>query len=45
MVATSVGITARVLSGMGLLDAPTTRIILGATGFCFTKTEGDVWPI
>lgn len=30
MVATSVGITARVLSGMGLLDAPTTRIILGA---------------
>lgn len=31
MVATSVGITARVLSGMGLLDAPTARIILGAT--------------
>ena len=30
MVATSVGITARVLSGMGLLDAPTARIILGA---------------
>jgi Kef-type K+ transport system membrane component KefB len=30
MVATSVGITARVLSGMGLLDAPTSRIILGA---------------
>ena len=28
MVATSVGITARVLSGMGLLDAPTARIIL-----------------
>ena len=32
MVATSVGITARVLSGMGLLDAPTARIILGAAG-------------
>jgi Kef-type K+ transport system membrane component KefB len=30
MVATSVGITARVFSGMGLLDAPTARIILGA---------------
>jgi Kef-type K+ transport system membrane component KefB len=30
MVATSVGITARVLSNMGLLDAPTARIILGA---------------
>ena len=30
MVATSVGITARVLSNMGLLDAPTSRIILGA---------------
>jgi Kef-type K+ transport system membrane component KefB len=30
MVATSVGITARVLSGMALLDAPTARIILGA---------------
>ena len=30
MVATSVGITARVLSGMGLLDAPTSRVILGA---------------
>ncbi len=30
MVATSVGITARVLSSMGLLDAPTSRIILGA---------------
>jgi Kef-type K+ transport system membrane component KefB len=30
MVATSVGITARVLSGIGLLDAPTARIILGA---------------
>ncbi|MER3426523.1 MAG: cation:proton antiporter [Pyrinomonas sp.] len=30
MVATSVGITARVLSMMGLLDAPTSRIILGA---------------
>jgi Kef-type K+ transport system membrane component KefB len=30
MVATSVGITARVLGGMGLLDAPTARIILGA---------------
>jgi Kef-type K+ transport system membrane component KefB len=30
MVATSVGITARVLSGLGLLDAPTSRIILGA---------------
>src|SRR5687767_13451440 len=30
MVATSVGITARALSGMGLLDAPTARIILGA---------------
>jgi Kef-type K+ transport system membrane component KefB len=30
MVATSVGITARVLSAMGLLDAPTSRIILGA---------------
>jgi len=30
MVATSVGITARVLSGMGILDAPTARIILGA---------------
>lgn len=30
MVATSVGITARVLSAMGLLNAPTSRIILGA---------------
>lgn len=30
MVATSVGITARVLAGLGLLDAPTSRIILGA---------------
>ena len=30
LVATSVGITARALSGMGLLDAPTARIILGA---------------
>ena len=30
MVATSVGITARVLSGMGLLEVPTARIILGA---------------
>ena len=30
MVATSVGITARVLAGMGLLDAPASRIILGA---------------
>jgi Kef-type K+ transport system membrane component KefB len=30
MVATSVGITARVLSAMGQLDAPTSRIILGA---------------
>lgn len=30
MVATSVGITARVLSSLGLLDAPTARIILGA---------------
>lgn len=30
MVATSVGITARVLAGLGLLDAPTARIILGA---------------
>ena len=30
LVATSVGITARVLSSMGLLDAPTARIILGA---------------
>lgn len=30
LVATSVGITARVLSSMGLLDAPTSRIILGA---------------
>jgi Kef-type K+ transport system membrane component KefB len=30
LVATSVGITARVLGGMGLLDAPTARIILGA---------------
>jgi Kef-type K+ transport system membrane component KefB len=30
LVATSVGITARVLSGLGLLDAPTARIILGA---------------
>ncbi|HYP29742.1 MAG TPA: cation:proton antiporter [Blastocatellia bacterium] len=30
MVATSVGITARVLSGLGLLDAPTSRIIMGA---------------
>jgi Kef-type K+ transport system membrane component KefB len=30
MVATSVGITARVLSTLGLLDAPTARIILGA---------------
>ena len=30
MVATSVGITARVLATLGLLDAPTARIILGA---------------
>jgi Kef-type K+ transport system membrane component KefB len=30
MVATSVGITARVLGNLGLLDAPTARIILGA---------------
>jgi Kef-type K+ transport system membrane component KefB len=30
MVATSVGITARVLTGMGLLDAPASRIILGS---------------
>jgi len=30
LVATSVGITARVLSGMGILDTPTARIILGA---------------
>jgi Kef-type K+ transport system membrane component KefB len=30
LVATSVGITARVLSSLGLLDAPTARIILGA---------------
>jgi Kef-type K+ transport system membrane component KefB len=30
LVATSVGITARVLSGLGLLDAPTARVILGA---------------
>ena len=30
LVATSVGITARVLQAMGLLDAPTARIILGA---------------
>lgn len=30
MVATSVGITARVLSALDLLDAPTARIILGA---------------
>jgi Kef-type K+ transport system membrane component KefB len=30
MVATSVGITARVLAGMGLLDTQTSRIILGA---------------
>lgn len=30
MVATSVGITARVLGAMNLLDAPTARIILGA---------------
>lgn len=30
MVATSVGITARVLGSMGVLDAPTARIILGA---------------
>lgn len=30
LVATSVGITARVLGSMGLLDAPTSRIILGA---------------
>jgi Kef-type K+ transport system membrane component KefB len=30
LVATSVGITARVLSGMGLLAAPAARIILGA---------------
>lgn len=30
MVATSVGITARVLSGMGVLSAQTSRIILGA---------------
>lgn len=30
MVATSVGITARVLSGMGLLQLPSSRIILGA---------------
>lgn len=30
MVATSVGITARVLAGMGVLNAPASRIILGA---------------
>jgi Kef-type K+ transport system membrane component KefB len=30
MVATSVGITVRVLGAMGVLDAPTSRIILGA---------------
>lgn len=30
LVATSVGITARVLGNLGLLDAPTTQIILGA---------------
>lgn len=30
LVATSVGITARVLGNLGLLDAPTVRIILGA---------------
>lgn len=30
LVATSVGITARVLNSLGLLDAPTSRIILGA---------------
>lgn len=30
LVATSIGITARVLSGLGLLNAPTSRIILGA---------------
>lgn len=30
MVATSVGITARVLASLGLLEAPTSRIILGA---------------
>jgi Kef-type K+ transport system membrane component KefB len=30
LVATSIGITARVLSSMGLLDAPTSRSILGA---------------
>ncbi len=30
MVATSVGITVRVLSALGVLDAPTSRIILGA---------------
>lgn len=30
LVATSVGITARVLGSLGLLDAPTSRIILGA---------------
>lgn len=30
LVATSVGITARVLGSLGLLDAPTARIILGA---------------
>lgn len=30
MVATSIGITARVLSAMGLLDTPVSRIILGA---------------
>lgn len=30
LVATSIGITARVLSAMGLLNAPTSRIILGA---------------
>lgn len=30
LVATSVGITARVLGSMGLLDSPTARIILGA---------------
>ncbi|HEV2762195.1 MAG TPA: cation:proton antiporter [Pyrinomonadaceae bacterium] len=30
LVATSVGITARVLSALGLLDAPTARVILGA---------------
>ena len=30
LVATSVGITARVLAGLGLLDAPASRIIMGA---------------